>query len=232
MQHQPKSFGEMTEHGYLVRGVPLEQLAQTTDLVSAAWLIWTGEQPTPAQKTLLNACLVMCMDHGADSPAASASRLVASCGKPMADAVAAGLLTLGPRHGNAGSLAAQIFRQALEGHTDAENLVRMTLERGERIPGFGHPVYDVDPRAQALIKIAKQSLKATPHLDYAITIAEALHQIKNKPLPLNIDGVIGAIVADLGVPDILADVIFLWARTVGLVGHALEASNLSSYLRG
>lgn len=231
MNDTQTTIGEMTERGYALRGVLLEELAKASDPLSAAWLAWTGAQLTPEQKIVLNACIIMSLDHGSGPPSAQATRLVASCGKPMADAVAAGLLTLGPRHGNAGSLAAQILRTAVLGGKTAESLVQEVLARGERIPGFGHPVYEKDPRAEALVLLVKSQLSKTVHVDFAVTVATALATAKQKPVPLNIDGAIGAIIADLGVPDILADVIFLWSRVAGLAAHAIEASAQPSYNR-
>lgn len=232
MNEQTSSnVGEMTDSGYLLRGKRLDDLAQTTDILSAAWLAWTGTLPTEAQKTVLNACCILCLDHGQEPPSAHVARVTASCGKPLADSVAAGLLTIGPKHGNAGGAAARTFRQALEKGLAPEDLVHEALEKGERLPGFGHPVYTEDPRTTTLVKIAKQHLPQTPHTDFALATAEALKASKQKPVPLNIDGAIGAVIADLGASDVLADAVFLWARTAGLVAHAMEASTLPAYLR-
>lgn len=230
-EQTPSTVGEMTDSGYLLRGKRLEDLAQTTDVLSAAWLSWTGALPTDAQKTVLNACCILCLDHGQEPPSAHVTRVTASCGKPLADAVAAGLLTIGPKHGNAGGAAARTFRQALEKGVAPEALVREALDKGERLPGFGHPVYTEDPRTMTLVQIAKQYLPKTPHTDFALAVAEALQTAKQKPVPLNIDGAIGAVMADMGAPDALADAVFLWARTAGLVAHAMEAATLPAYLR-
>ena len=230
-EQTPSTIGEMTDSGYLLRGKRLEDLAETTDLLSVVWLAWTGTLPTEAQKTVLHACCILCLDHGQEPPSAHVTRVTASCGKPLADSVAAGLLTIGPKHGNAGGAAARTFRQALEKKRTPETLVQEALKTGERLPGFGHPVYTEDPRTRTLVKIAKQQLPQTLHTDFALAIAEALAAAKQKPVPLNIDGAIGAVIADLGAPDALADAVFLWARTAGLVAHAMEASTLPDYLR-
>lgn len=217
---------------YRLHGTPITQLIADADFASAIWFAWTGIQPDEKTKKLLAACLVAAIDHGEKPPSAAVARTVASCGKPLADAVAAGLLTLGSRHGNAGSGASQWLREAVAAKHTAEHIVDQALAEKRRIPGIGHPEYDVDPRAVKLVEIAKSQLAATPHCDLAVAVSRVFSERKGKPLPLNVDGAIGAIVADLGAPSDLADAIFISARTVGLLMHSREeAAQSESYRR-
>ena len=227
------SIGKMENGQYALRGKPLAELMASTDFVSAAWLAWTGMTPTEAEANVLRACFVACVDHGAEPPSAHVARTVASCGKPLADAVAAGLLTLGPRHGNAAGAASEWLRASLASGRSAEDFAKEAIAGKKRLSGFGHPEYAVDPRAQKLIEISKKNLGTTPHCDFALQISSALTAAKGKPLPLNIDGALGAVVADMGAPTDLADAIFIAARTAGLIAHAREeASSSASYRRG
>jgi citrate synthase len=41
-------------------------------------------------------------------------------------------------------------------------------------------------------------------------------------LPINVDGVIGAIVADMGLDPIIAKALFIWGRVAGLSAHYFE----------
>jgi citrate synthase len=43
-----------------------------------------------------------------------------------------------------------------------------------------------------------------------------------KSLPINVDGAIGAILADLGMPPTAFNGIFMIARTPGLIAHVIE----------
>ncbi|MFA5935762.1 MAG: citryl-CoA lyase [Patescibacteria group bacterium] len=227
------SIGAMQNGEYELRGKRLSDLMATSDVVSVAWLAWTGREPSQAEHEVLRAMFVACVDHGTEPPSASVTRTVASCGKPLADSVAAGLLTLGPRHGNACGLASLWMREAVEGKQAAESVVDAALAEKRRLPGLGHPEYDVDPRTMALKEIAKKQLPATPHLDFAFEVARIFSDKKGKPLPLNIDGALGALIADMNAPAEVADAIFLVARSIGLSAHALEeAEQSSSYRRG
>ncbi len=227
------SIGEMKNGEYHLRGTPITTLIGEADFICAMWLAWTGFAPEEKTKRLLAACLVAAVDHGAAPPSAAVARIVASCGKPLADAVAAGLLTLGSRHGNAASAASAWLSECLLRGESPDVIAQRAIESKQRLAGLGHPEYDVDPRAVKLFEIAKTTLSATRHIDLILRVSACLSELKEKPLPVNVDGAIGAIVADLGIPSDLADAIFITARTVGLLAHARdEMGRSASYRRG
>lgn len=218
---------------YHLRGTAISALIQEADVISATWLAWTGSRPSEKERIILQACFIACLDHGVQPPSAHVTRTVASCGKPLADSVAAGLLTLGPRHGNAAGAASEWIHAAVAAHQTPEDVVSEALESKTRLPGLGHPEYDVDPRVTVLSEIAKTHLSQTVHLDFAQEVSRVMSEQKGKPLPLNIDGALGAIMADMGAPSDLADAVFIASRTIGLIAHAREESGASlSYRRG
>lgn len=229
------SFGAIKDGEYQLRDVPVSRLMQEQDLVSVLCLAWRGKLPTASEKILLNACLVASVDHGQEPPSAHVTRRVASCGKPIADAVAAGLLTLGPRHGNAATAAGQWVLDAVNmGRTPGE-VVEEALTSKKRLSGIGHPEYSVDPRTTTITALAKEHLPSTTHLDFALEVSRLMTERKGSALPLNVDGAIGSLMADLGWPLMFADAIFLVARTIGLVAHAheeCEATTGGTYKRG
>jgi citrate synthase/citryl-CoA lyase len=218
---------------YRLHDKPISSLMAEMDFVSAIWFAWTGAAPTDGVRKLLNACFVAGLDHGAEPPSAHVARVVASCGKPLADAVAAGILAFGPRHGNAAGAASTWLRETLASGRSVAEVVKSALDAKQRLLGFGHPEYEVDPRTTKLHELAKATLPSTKHFDFALDVARELSAQKGKPLPLNVDGALGAVVADLDAPAELADAIFIAARTVGLIFHAREeAAQSSSYRRG
>jgi citrate synthase len=50
-------------------------------------------------------------------------------------------------------------------------------------------------------------------------------------LPINVDGVIGAITADMGIKPILAKAIFIFGRVVGLAAHYFEEVQTQAPMR-
>lgn len=226
------SLGEMKDGQYHLRGESLTAWIGERDFTSALWFAWTGVWPEEKIRVLLEACLVACLDHGEAPPSAQTTRLVASCGKPVADAVAAGLLTFGARHGNAGSAAAHWLQAKRTSGSSVADIVTDVFAKRERVPGFGHMEYAVDPRAMKLAELAKRQLATAPHVMFALEVAEELTRQKGKPLPLNIDGALGAIMSDLQAPAELADALFLVARSVGLIAQArCEAAGSLAYKR-
>lgn len=218
---------------YHLRGKAISSLMMEMNFLSVIWFAWTGASPTDIEYKLLNACFVASVDHGEAPPSAQVARIVSSCGKSLADSVAAGLLTFGSRHGNAASAAASWMQTAVRAGHSADVVVAQAVQEKRRLPGLGHPEYEVDPRATKLVEIAKLHLPTTPHCDLALEVSRVFSTQKNKALPLNIDGALGGVIADMGGPSELADAIFIASRTVGLIAHAREESTRSdSYRRG
>ncbi len=229
------SFGAIKDSEYRLRDIPVSQLMREQDIMSVLCLTWIERLPTVTEKLLINACLVACVDHGIEPPSAHVTRRIASCGKPVADAVAAGLLTLGSRHGNAATVAAVWMEEAIKAGRTPQEIVEEVLASKARLAGVGHPEYKVDPRTTTLASLAGQHLTFHPHLDFALEVSRLLTERKRTPLPLNIDGAIGALMLDLGFPTRMADALFLVARTIGLVAHAweeMEATSGGTYKRG
>lgn len=229
------SFGKIKDGEYQLREVPVSRLMQEQDLVSVLCLTWLGRLPTESEKVLLNACLIASIDHGQEPPSAHVTRRIASCGKPVADAVAAGLLALGPRHGNAATSAGQWVRDAVAAGRAPVDVVEEALANKKRLSGIGHPEYIIDPRTTTIAELAKKRLPASPHLAFALEVSRLMTERKGSPLPLNVDGAMGALMCDLNWPIAFADAMFLVARTIGLVAHAWEEAEATAggtYKRG
>ena len=214
-------IGEENPEGYMLRGEPLAGLIGGS-FAAATFLAWFGRDAKESELAIFEACLVASLDHGAEPPSAQATRLAASTGKTLSQAVSAGIGVLDTKHGNAGGACAAWLREHLG--QDATELVANELNAGNRLLGFGHRVYEKDPRTIALQRVAKDQALDLPHFEFALKVAEALSAAKGKTMPLNVDGAIGALCADLKWPDEIADALFILGRTGGLVAHAREAA--------
>jgi citrate synthase len=218
------SIGSMQNGSYAIRGVAVADLIREGDVVSAIWLTWTGERPTSQIKRLLDACLIACIDHGVDAPSAKLTIEAATSGSALAQSVAAGIQALGPVHGNAAGPAARWISNALKNGKTAKDVVADFESRGERIPGIGHRIYSVDPRTEALFEIAREVVPSAAALDLITEAAKLLSEQKQKQMPVNVDGALGAIIAALGADPDFADMLFIVARAAGLSAHAKESA--------
>src|SRR5438445_9713223 len=94
-------------------------------------------------------------------------------------------------------------------------------EAGERMSGFGHRVHTKDPRTARVFELAREAGVDGAHMQAARALEKAFADAK-KSLPINVDGAIGAILADLGMNPATFNGIFMVARTPGLIAHVIE----------
>jgi citrate synthase len=213
-----------------LRGYPVEELMGKVGFAEAIHLALLGELPDQGTVTLLNAIFVSSLDHGTTPPSVLSAVTVASTGAPLGSAVAAGILAISRWHGGAIEDCMKTINEALtiakkSGISFSEAAAKIVEDckaRGRRISGFGHRLHTKDPRTTRLLQIADELGKSQDGVDMARWLEDAIAQSTGKPLPLNVDGAIAAVLVDLKVPPALANAFFMIARLPGLVAHAHE----------
>src|SRR5437660_5155314 len=221
-----------------VRGYDIADLMGRVSFGAAVYLILTGELPSTALARLMDAILVSSIDHGATPPSALAARTVASTGATLSASVAAGIMSINRHHGGAiedcaGQLKAIADRAALESISLEEAAMRTLAamrETGERMPGFGHRYHTKDPRTARLSELAREAGVDGVHMQAARAVEKAFTAAK-KALLINVDGAIGAILADLGMNPAALNAMFMIARTPGLVAHVIEEQTREKPMR-
>jgi len=196
---------------------------------SAVHLILTGQLPAPPIARLMDAILVSSIDHGATPPSALAARTVASTGASLSASVAAGIMSINRHHGGAiedcgrqlKAIADRSARESLSMDEAASRSLVAMREAGERMPGFGHRLHTKDPRTARLFELAREAGVDGMHMHAARAVEKAFAAAK-KSLPINVDGAIGAILADLGINPAAFNGIFMIARAPGLIAHVIE----------
>jgi citrate synthase len=223
---------EIAPNSILIRGYPVDEMMGRVSFAEAVYLLLMGELPTPAIGRMLNAVLVSSLDHGVAPPSTLAARNVATSGAPLKDAVAAGILGFGPRHG--GDIEScmrfldsglAMVRSGKSMQEAAESLVDECVREDATPPGFGHRLHTRDPRAARLFQMALELELEGEHVRLIRAIEHALDVRKaelNRPMPVNVDGAIAAVSADLGFAYDLGNAIFLISRLPGLIAHAHE----------
>jgi citrate synthase len=216
----------------LIRGYPVDELMGRLSFADAVYLLLMGELPTPAIGRMLNAVLVSSLDHGVTPPSTLAARNVATSGAPLKDSVAAGILAFGPHHG--GDIEScmrfldtglTLVRAGNSLQQAAERIVDDSLREDQTPPGFGHRFHTRDPRAARLFQMALELELEGEHvrmLRAAERVLTAREDKLGRALPVNVDGAIAAICADLGFAYDLGNAIFLISRLPGLIAHAHE----------
>jgi citrate synthase len=149
-----------------VRGRDLcRDLIGKIDFTDYFWLLVTGEPPSPAQRAVMNACLVAIAEHGLVPSVQAARMTLAAAPEAWQGAMAAGLLGMGTVVAGSSETAGRFLAEVLA-RADArgETLEAAAIESlnglkaaKKKVPGLGHPQHSGgDPRADRLLAIADE----------------------------------------------------------------------------
>ena len=195
-----------------------------------------GERPDEASARALDAYFIVGAEHGFNA-STFAARVIVSTHSDIASAVVGAIGALkGPWHGGAPS---EVVDQLHEMGTvdQAEAWIRSTLERGERLMGFGHRVYRAyDPRAAALRRVADGLSGVAGWLDKAVAVEEialrVLAEFKpDYPIKTNVEYYAAAVLQGVGLPPNLFPATFALARHAGWTAHCLEQAEVNVLIR-
>ena len=214
-----------------VRGHDVLDLMRQATFTDLIFLLHHDRLPSPGERRLMDAILVGVADHGAGAPSCAAARLAASGNRQSpAAAIAAGVLTIGDEHGGAGSGCMALIIAGLEEaqhdgvslEAVADRKVADAMTSKTRLPGFGHRVHStIDPRVAVLFTLAQDAGLAGDGIRFARALEIAIAS-RIKPIPLNIDGALAAVLTDLGLPPMFGKLIFIVGRVAGLSAEVLE----------
>jgi citrate synthase len=205
----------------------LRDLVGTVTFTQSIYLGVTGRLPTELQTRILDACLVILVDHGI-TPSVLVARIVAdSVPADIQVSIAAGLLTVGSKFVGTMQGAGEIFAQGIaSGQAPDEfaaQIVAKNIAAKKRLPGYGHPDYSTaDPRTARLFAVAEQAGVAGNHIAIARAIATEIKRQSGKNLVLNATGAIAALLGEIDFPTVAMRGVAVVSRSAGLLAHALE----------
>jgi citrate synthase len=239
--HWQTALTSIAPNKILIRGYPVDELMGRLSFADAVYLLLMGELPTQAIGRMLNAVLVSSLDHGVTPPSTLAARNVATSGAPLKDCVAAGVLAFGPHHG--GDIEScmrfldsglSLVREGRSMQDAAKAIIDDCVKQGVVPPGFGHRFHARDPRAARLFQMALELELEGEHVRLLRAAERAIDEQQTaigKALPVNVDGAIAAVCADLGFAYELGNAIFLISRLPGLIAHAHEERSRQEVMR-
>jgi citrate synthase len=234
MTEQPKivtGIGKAELHRILVRGYDLnKELVGKITFTDMTSLMLRGRLPTPNEAKMLDALLVILVEHGMVSHVIAA-RLVYHCApEAIQAAVAAALCGAGSVHLGSSEWSAKMLTEALPTETENPALEQIATailddysERKQRIPGIGHRTHaEGDPRAETLFGIAKENGIYGKYCELLQKLSEVASQRRKRLIPVNVTGAIAAIALDMGFPWQITKAFALIGRTLGVMGHIAE----------
>ncbi|WP_343419667.1 citryl-CoA lyase [Candidatus Flexifilum breve] len=228
--HWKTAITDIKPNEIRLRGQRIDDLMGRVSFSQAIYLALTGDLPSEPVGRLLDALLVSSLDHGASPPSALAARTSASTGAPINAAVAVGLLSINKHHGGAVEDCMRLIQSALDlaradsltPEAAADKLVEAKRAAKARLPGFGHRIHTADPRTARLLDLATEAGVAGAAVAMVAALRDAWARQSGKPLPINVDGAMAAVLLDLHIPIELGNTFFMMARVPGLVAHVYE----------
>ncbi|MFE4718161.1 citrate synthase/methylcitrate synthase [Streptomyces sp. NPDC056728] len=217
-------------------GDGLEPVEPRDDLSYAANYLYmlTGSEPEPAHARAIEQYLISTIDHGFNASTFTA-RVITSTGADVAACLvgAVGALS-GPLHGGAPSRALDTL-DAIGTPDRIDGWIRERVLAGDRIMGFGHPVYRTeDPRSRMLRGIAEGF--GGPTVEFAVEVERHVESIlaelkPGRELHTNVEFYAGVVMELCGLPRAMFTPTFAAARVVGWSANILEQARDSKIIR-
>jgi citrate synthase len=211
-------------------GHDMTTLMKEASFTDVIFLLHRGRLPSGDERRVIDAILIASADHGPGSPSAAATRTVATGNRAAPEApIAAGILAIGDAHGGAGLACMQLIargidlceREKITLDAAAQQLVDETIAAGKRLPGMGHRTHSTDPRTDVLFTMMRETKLAGRGIDFIVALQKSAAR-SIKPLPINVDGAIAAILYDLGFPPVMGKLMFIIGRVAGLSAELVE----------
>jgi citrate synthase len=207
-----------------------------TDLSYAQNYLWmmNGVEANEVHVRAIEQYLISTVDHGFNASTFTA-RVITSTGADCAAAVVGAISSLsGPLHGGAPSRALDLLDE-IKTADRIDAVVRPKIESGERIMGFGHPVYRTDDPRSLMLRDVAISLGG-PLADLGVKverrIVELLAELKpGRELYTNVEFFAGVVMATVGLPPSMFTPTFASSRVIGWSANILEQAADTKIIR-
>jgi citrate synthase len=221
---------------YRRRYYGLEPVQPDLELDYASNFLWMlrGELPSEEDAKVLDAVSIMHADHEMNASTFAARVIAATCSDLHSAIVGAIAALKGPLHGGANEwVMATLKKIGSEDKVDA--WVDDMLDRGKKIPGFGHAIYKVtDPRAIILKEIGRKAFDRADTNEpnwFAMTERMERRVFERKGLVPNVDLYSASVLYSLGFPIDLLTALFAANRVVGWAAHVIEQHSDNRIIR-
>jgi citrate synthase len=219
---------KVAEGEILIRGYPLEELIGNLSFAEVMFLTLRGELPSEREGKMMDALLCAIVDHEFIDSTIPSARFAASANWELLPSFAAGICAMGrntvsPQ--DTGSLIEAGMKlmkdENLSREEAAARIVEQYRKEGKRVPGLGHPTHkESDPRAKRLREVAeKLGFVGDKLLFYEACQKEVA---KKRFLPINVDGMMAAIMSEMNLDPLEMASIGAVSHTPGLIANIIE----------
>ena len=202
----------------------LNDIMGHVSFAEAFYLIATGRTADDTTRKVMDAALIILMDHGI-TPTAIVARLVAdSLPTQPQVAVAAGLTMIGDKFVGSMSSVGEYLLKGIDQPDPAAWVKQFVADAQKskiRLAGFGHPYYrPTDPRSDRLFAIAREAGVKGRFIDLIEAIGRELSVVR--PVTLNVTAALGAVLCEIGLPPTAMRGVAVVGRAAGLIAHVQE----------
>ena len=202
------------------------------------------KQYSRVEASVLDACLMLHMEHGGGNNSTFTTRVVTSSGSDTYATIAAAMSSLkGPRHGGANIKVMQMMENIRENITDwkdddeisayLDRIVKgEAFDRTGLIYGMGHAVYSISDPRERIFKSFVSQLASEKGMEEELALYSKVEELAPKVIAErrhiykgvspNVDFYSGFVYKMLNIPTELYTPIFAIARIAGLSAHRLE----------
>ena len=227
-----------------IRGYPIEELIGHVRFPDMIWLMLRGELPSRGQADLLEAAMVPGVDHGPHAPSIAIARMAVTCGLPVNGAMASAINVLDDIHGGAASSAWSSIARSTPRPAPTATWSR---RRGPSSSAAWTPARRSCPASATAStrstrgprRCSRWSRRRRPRAwcrgrwaAIGHAVEAALAAIKNRHIPMNIDGITAVIFCELGFEPELGRGLFILSRSVGILAHAWEQKQRGRRIMG
>ncbi len=194
-----------------------------------------GEEPNELRRRALDVALLLYAEHEF-AASTFVARITASTLSDFYSAITAAIGTLrGPLHGGANEAAMELIDR-YKTPEEAEDGIREAIAEGERLKGFGHPVYtESDPRSDIIKGWSKRLSKLPENADEAhiYAISERIEEVMREERGLfpNLDFYAASTFRFCGIPTNMFTSVFAISRAAGWYAHIIEQREDNKIIR-
>lgn len=207
-----------------------ENSTDNTSYISLIYSLFFGKQGNSAELKLFESLLIAWHGgFGTLTPSVMGPRVAAGTNASMDMVLASGFMCSGPYHIGASQYAFELlynFRN-LSKEELSESILQF-IEKGNKVPGFGHPLFKKDPRNKSLEEVWGSHFKNSVWLGkYQLVVDQVA---KYKGLEPNIDFITASILLEFGVRESeVAPIVALYARSAAVIAHAEEKKKMPPF---
>lgn len=188
----------------------------------------TGQEPDALAAEAFDVALILHADHELNASTFAGRVTVATLSDLYSGVTSAIGALKGPLHGGANEDVMRILMEIGSIENTAKE-IQERLDKGVKVPGFGHRVYrNYDPRGLVLKRYAKELTAKAGNTKW-FEMTEIMEEVvlkhferKGKDLKYNVDLYSGCLYNAMGIPVELFTPIFTMSRMSGWTAHFLE----------